>query len=94
MMSDLPLASLDARDIVEVVVRAMVDLEDEVFVTEVIGARAHVIEMSVAKSDLGKVIGKHGVHADALRTLLAAIGGKDKRRYLLEIVEPEDSGME
>jgi predicted RNA-binding protein YlqC (UPF0109 family) len=46
-----------------------------------------VLEISVAKSDMGKVIGKQGRNAQAIRTILSAAAGKAKKRYLLEIVE-------
>ena len=46
-----------------------------------------ILELSVAKSDMGKVIGKRGGHADAIRTILSAAAGKVRKRYLLEIVE-------
>jgi len=46
-----------------------------------------VLELRVAKEDLGKVIGKGGSHASAIRTILAAASGKDRKRYVLEIIE-------
>ena len=49
--------------------------------------RQRVLELHVAPEDVGKVIGKKGVHADAIRRLVHAIGGKKKRRYVLEIIE-------
>lgn len=75
------------RDLVEQIVKALVDLPDEVEITEIKGTHAHVIELKVAKEDLGKVIGKGGAHASAIRTLLAAASGKENRRYILEIIE-------
>ncbi len=75
------------KELVETLVRAMVDRPDEVFVTEVQGQHACIIELVVAKEDVGKVIGKRGAHAQALRTLISAAGGKRKKRYVLEIVE-------
>ena len=60
---------------------------DEVQIKEVIGEHAHVLELRVAKEDLGKVIGKGGSHASAIRTLMAAASGKEKKRYILEIIE-------
>jgi predicted RNA-binding protein YlqC (UPF0109 family) len=59
---------------------------DEVQIKEVIGEHAHVLELRVAKDDLGKVIGKHGAHASAIRTLMAAASGKETTRYILEII--------
>ena len=73
--------------LVEMVVKALVDKPEEVEVTEVEGQHSCVVELKVAKDDIGKVIGKRGIHAQALRTLVAAAGGKLKKRYVLEIVE-------
>jgi predicted RNA-binding protein YlqC (UPF0109 family) len=75
------------KELVETIIRAMVDRPDEVVVTEVQGQHACIIELVVAKEDVGKVIGKRGAHAQALRTLISAAGGKRKKRYVLEIVE-------
>jgi len=75
------------KQLIEDIVRALVDLPDEVRISEVIGEHAHVLELQVAKEDLGKVIGKGGAHASAIRTLMAAASGKEKKRYILEIIE-------
>jgi hypothetical protein len=75
------------RELIEDIVRALVDQPDQVQIKEVIGEHAHVLELNVAKEDLGKVIGKGGAHASALRTLMAAASGKEKKRYILEIIE-------
>jgi len=64
-----------------------VDKPEEVGVTELEGEQAVVLELKVAKEDLGKVIGKHGHTAQALRTLLNAAGIKVRKRYILQIVE-------
>ena len=56
-------------------------------VTEIETGNTVILELSVAKSDMGKVIGKRGRHADAIRTILSAAAGKARKRYLLEIVE-------
>ena len=77
------------KELVETMVRAMVDDVDAVRVDEVIGGHSAVIELHVARHDLSKLIGKRGVHAQALRTIVAAAGGKLKRRYILEIVEDD-----
>ena len=73
--------------LIEDIVKALVDKPDEVHIHEVLGEHAHVLELTVAKDDLGKVIGKGGAHASALRTLMAAASGKEKKRYILEIIE-------
>lgn len=75
------------RELVELIVRALVDRPEGVRITEVEGRHAHVIEVEVAKEDIGKVIGKGGAHADAIRAILAAASGKENKRYILEIVE-------
>lgn len=75
------------RQIIEDIVRSLVDQPDQVQIKEVIGEHAHVLELRVAKEDLGKVIGKGGSHASAIRTLMAAASGKEKKRYILEIIE-------
>jgi uncharacterized protein len=78
------------KKLVETIVKAMVDHPDEVEVYEVVGAHSCIIELKVAQSDVGKIIGKRGVHAQAIRTLIAAAGGKLKKRYVLEIIEDRD----
>jgi predicted RNA-binding protein YlqC (UPF0109 family) len=75
------------KQLIDSIVRALVDKPDEVQIKEVIGEHAHVLELRVAKDDLGKVIGKHGAHASAIRTIMAAASGKEKKRYILEIIE-------
>ena len=75
------------KPLIEEIVKALVDSPEEVQIKEVIGDHAHVFELRVAKEDLGKVIGKGGAHASAIRTLMAAASGKEKKRYILEIIE-------
>lgn len=75
------------KELIVEIVRALVDDPDQVDVQEVVGDHAHVLELRVAKSDLGKVIGKSGAHAAAIRTLMNAASGKKKRRYILDIIE-------
>ena len=72
---------------VEVIAKALVDLPDEVSVTEVLGDNTTVIELRVAKTDIGKMIGKEGKTAKAIRTILLGAATKLKRRTVLEIVE-------
>ncbi|MDP2309539.1 MAG: KH domain-containing protein [Pseudomonadota bacterium] len=78
---------MEVKALVEAIVRALVDYPDQVFVTEVEGTNSCVLELSVAAEDVGKVIGKKGIHADAIRRIVHAIGGKNKKRYVLEILE-------
>ena len=65
----------------------MVDLPEEVSVTEIEGEQTSVIELKVAKEDLGKVIGKQGRTARAMRTILSAASTKIRKRAVLEIIE-------
>ncbi len=75
------------KQLVEMIVKALVDRPELVEISEIQGKHAHVIELNVAKEDLGKVIGKGGAHASAIRTILAAASGKENKRYILEIIE-------
>ncbi len=74
-----------ARDVVEVVVRALVDAPDEVKVTDTEHRGGSVIELYVAPDDLGRVIGRQGRTAAAIRTLVAAAAERDGVRATLEI---------
>ena len=69
----------EMRQLIEDIVRSLVDLPDQVQIKEVVGEHAHVLELQVAKEDLGKVIGKGGAHASAIRTLMAAASGKARK---------------
>lgn len=84
-MSDLSKSEL--AFMVEVIAKALVDLPDEVSVGEVVGENTTVIELKVAKTDIGKIIGKEGKNANAIRTILLGAATKLKRRTVLEIVE-------
>ena len=75
------------KEFIERIAKALVDQPDVVKVTEVEGERTSVIELSVAKDDMGKIIGKHGKTAIAIRTLLSAASMKQKKRTILEIIE-------
>ena len=75
------------RDLVEYIVKFLVSNPDKVVAKEVIGLKVTVIELRVAKEDMGRVIGKEGKTATALRTFLQAAGAKSGRFYNLEIVE-------
>lgn len=75
------------KTLIEMIAKALVDYPDQVRVTEVEGERTSVIELAVAKEDLGKVIGKQGRTARALRTILSAASTKVKKRSVLEIIE-------
>ena len=75
------------KDLISDIVRALVDQPDQVSVNEVEGGHTVVLELRVAQSDMGKVIGKQGRNAQALRTILSAAAGKRRKKYVLEIVE-------
>jgi len=77
----------ELRNLVEVMAKALVDLPDQVNVAEVEGEQTTVIELKVAKEDLGKIIGKEGRTARSLRTILAAVSTKLRKRSVLEILE-------
>ena len=75
------------KDLIAYIAKALVDKPEEVVVTEIEGAQTSVIELKVAKDDLGKVIGKQGRTARAMRTILGAASTKIKKRSVLEILE-------
>ena len=77
----------ELRDLIEFVSKSLVDVPENVDVQEVEGEQTTVIELKVDKSDLGKVIGKKGRTAHALRTILNAASTKLRKRSVLEIVE-------
>ena len=71
------------RDLVEEIAKALVDNPEEVSVTEIEGEQTTVLELRVAQPDLGKVIGKQGRTARAIRTILGAAGMKLRKRFVL-----------
>ncbi len=75
------------KDLVEVIAKALVDKPDEVVVTEIEGQQASVVELKVAKEDIGKIIGKQGRTAAAIRTILNAASAKLDKRSVLQILE-------
>ena len=75
------------KDLIEEVAKALVDHPDQVSVNEVDKETTTVLELRVAQQDLGKVIGKQGRTARAVRTILAASGMKLRRRFVLDIME-------
>ncbi|MEN3332998.1 MAG: uncharacterized protein V7641_2363 [Blastocatellia bacterium] len=75
------------KEVIETIAKALVDSPDEVTVREIDGEMTTVLELKVAPGDLGKVIGKQGRTARAMRTLLRAAGMKLKKRFVLEILE-------
>jgi len=75
------------KELIEYIAKLLVDNPDEVSVTEIEGEQTSVIELKVAKEDIGKVIGKQGRTARAMRTILGAASMKLKKRSILEILE-------
>ena len=75
------------KDLLIRIAQALVDDPEQVRVTEIEATQTSVLELRVAKSDMGKIIGKHGRTANAIRVVLMAASGKTRRRYILEIVE-------
>jgi uncharacterized protein len=75
------------KDLLEEIARALVDHPEDVRVTEVEGEQTTVLELRVHNEDLGKVIGRQGRTARAIRTLLVAAGMKVQKRFVLEILE-------
>ncbi|PIP89243.1 MAG: RNA-binding protein [Bdellovibrionales bacterium CG12_big_fil_rev_8_21_14_0_65_38_15] len=77
----------ELKDLITYVSKALVDMPENVEVNEIVGEQTTVIELKVDKTDLGKVIGKQGRTARALRTILNAASTKLKKRSVLEIIE-------
>ena len=75
------------KQLIEDIAKALVDIPEEVSVSEVAGEQVTVLELKVAASDVGKVIGKQGRTARSIRTILGAAGMKLNRRFTLEILE-------
>jgi hypothetical protein len=78
---------MEMKDLIAYIAKALVDKPEEVSVTEIVGEQTSVIELKVAKEDLGKVIGKQGRTARAIRTILSASSTKLRKRSVLEIIE-------
>jgi predicted RNA-binding protein YlqC (UPF0109 family) len=79
------------KELVLMIARALVDMPEKVTVSEVQGSQCTVLELKVEKSEIGKVIGKQGRTAQAMRTILSAASAKLKRRAVLEIVETAEA---
>ena len=75
------------KALIEHIARSLVEKPESVKVTEVVGENTTILELSVAKEDLGRVIGKQGKTVRAMRTLLAAIATKQSKKVNLEIIE-------
>jgi hypothetical protein len=78
---------MEMKDLISYIAKALVDHPEAVEVSEVEGEQTSVIELKVAKDDLGKVIGKQGRTARSMRTILSAASTKVRKRSVLEIIE-------
>ena len=79
--------TLQMKELIEYMAKALVDNPEEVEVREIEGEQSSVIELRVSREDLGKVIGKQGRTARAMRTILSAASTKLKKRAVLDIIE-------
>jgi len=75
------------KKLISYIAKALLYRPEQVSVVEIGGEHSNILELSVAKSDMGKVIGKQGRTAQAIRTILNAASGKTRKKYVLEIVE-------
>jgi predicted RNA-binding protein YlqC (UPF0109 family) len=78
---------MSMKELIEFMARALVDNPDQVAVSEIEGEQSSVLELRVAREDLGKVIGKQGRTARAMRTILSAASTKLRKRAVLDIIE-------
>jgi len=78
---------MDYKDLVEYMVKSLVDNPDEVEIREIEGEKSTILELKVTKEDIGKVIGKHGRIARAIRTIINASATKSGKRVVLEILD-------
>jgi hypothetical protein len=83
------LREVTVKDLVELMAKALVDNPDKVQVLQLDGERSAIIELKVAQEDLGKIIGKQGRNAQAIRVIVSAAGMKLKKRFTVEIIEKE-----
>lgn len=77
------------KELIEMIAKSLVDDTEKVQVSQLDGEQSSIIELKVAPGDLGKVIGKQGSHAHAIRLILSAAGMKLKKRFTLELIESE-----
>jgi hypothetical protein len=75
------------KELIELIAKSLVDNPDKVRVSQLDGEQSSIIELKVAQEDMGKIIGKQGRNAQAIRIILGAAGMKLKKRFILEIIE-------
>jgi len=80
-------SELSMKELITYIAEALVDYPDQVSVSEIVGEQSSILELKVAKEDLGKVIGKQGRTARAMRVILSAVSTKVRMRARLEIIE-------
>ena len=77
----------ELTSLIYTIVASLVDDPSQIKIDEVEGAQARIIEVTVGKDDVGKVIGRQGKTADAIRTIIYAVSGKERKRTILQIVD-------
>lgn len=75
------------KELVEFIARSLVDEVGKIEISEISGSQTNIIELKVAKEDIGKVIGRQGRTADAIRTILNCAAAKISKRYILQIID-------
>jgi len=75
------------KELIKYILQALVDHPEQIKISEIEGKQSAVLEVKVAKEDIGKIIGKKGRTVQAIRTILSAASGKKKKRTIMEIVE-------
>jgi predicted RNA-binding protein YlqC (UPF0109 family) len=86
-MADTPPNDVTMKALVEYIAKALVDEVDRIEISEITGNQTNIIELKVAKEDIGKVIGRQGRTADAIRTILNCAAAKLSKRYILQIID-------
>ena len=82
------------KNLLEYIAKALVDKPEEVTVSEIGQHGTIILELKVAKEDIGKVIGRRGRTANAIRVVVAAIAGKHSKKVILEIIEHKTKGVD
>lgn len=75
------------KELVEFIAKSLVDDSANITINEVEGSQTNIIELKVAKEDIGKIIGRQGRTADAIRTILNCAAAKESKRYILQIID-------
>ena len=82
-----PSTSVSMKDLVEYISKALVDEASRIEISEIEGNQTNIIELKEAKEDIGKVIGRQGRTADAIRTIINCAAAKQSKRYILQIID-------